>query len=273
MKLVLKVLACVIAIAISYPAFGAITLCPRGELSAAAYHGADRASFYLALDPALNAAVVSSAKVEGDEVLLESVLGPQAGTPLTNPACFFLFIEIPGSLDPGAYMVRWTVKRIVTCPSGTCEAERATFTRPLSVEEPLVCSPPVLSQFRALPRPVLSGVPFKVLHASQSSVPWRLSDPVITVNGKQIEIRQNGTYPYEPLAPTVYCVSTEATLGALAAGDYELTWILSTNVRTESYKYPLTVLNAAAVPALQPAWLAAVAVILLIVALCMLRPS
>src|SRR4051812_11690892 len=87
-----KAITLSVTLLLSHPVSGAINLCPNGELAAVAQHGAAQAFFYLPLDPALNAAVGTAARVVGNDVFLDVTLGPGAGSPLANPSCFFVTI-------------------------------------------------------------------------------------------------------------------------------------------------------------------------------------
>ena len=245
-----KILSTLFALTLTWPAVGAISLCSNGQLSAVAQHGAAQAYFYLPLDPSLNAATTTSITVTGREVLIEVVLGPDSGSPLPNPNCFFVTASLPGSLEPGDYNVRWVVRRVINCSSGTCEAENATFSQVITVAEPLVCSGagPV---FDLLPYPPLSGTNIKALHASSNVTPFVLSAPVVTIADKSIHISQIGTYSGPPPPPTIYCLSTSANLGVLAAGRYDVTWELATSAGVETYRDSFEVLNAAAIPTLR----------------------
>jgi len=231
-------------------AFGAISLCNQGELSAVAQHGAKQAYFYLPLDPSLNSAVATSIRLATSDVIIEVTLGPNAAPPLANPNCFFVIAILPGSLEPGEYHVRWIVRRMVLCPSGICVSESATFSQPLSVAEPLVCSGDGAT-FDVIPYPAVAGSNIKALHASSNATPYVLSDPVVNISGRQIVIRQTGTYVGPPPPPTIYCVSTSAPLGVLAAGRYDITWELSTPSKLETYHYLLDVLDPATIPTIQ----------------------
>ena len=229
-----------------------------------AQHGATQAYFYLPLDPSLNAATATSITIAGREVRIEVVLGPNGGSPLPNPNCFFVTAVLPGSLEPGDYIVRWMVRRVIDCAPGTCEGESATFTQPLTVAEALVCSAagPV---FDLLPWPPLAQTSIKALHASSNVIPYVLSEPIVTISGRTIQIRQTGTYSGPPPPPTIYCISTSATLGVLAAGNYDVTWELATSSRLETYGYSFEVLDAAAIPTLQRPFLVGLIITLAIV--------
>jgi len=235
--------------ALASSAFGAITLCDNGQLSAVALHGAKQAYFYLPLHPSLNAAVVTSFDVVGNEVLINVVLGPGDGPPLGNPGCFFVIATLPGSLEPGDYTVRWIVRRMVQCPSGVCESERATFSQPLTVAEPLVCSGDGPT-FDLIPYPPIAGTNITALHASSSAIPYVLTNPVVTINGTHITITQSGSYSGPPPPPTIYCISTSAPLGVLAAGHYDVTWQLSTSAGLKTYQHSLDVLDSPTIPTL-----------------------
>lgn len=257
-----KVLAALFALTLTWPAFGAISLCANGQLSAVAQHGGVQAYFYLPLDPSLNAATATSITVAAREVLIEVVLGPNSGSPLLNPNCFFITAVLPGSLEPGDYIVRWTVRRVV-------EGETATFTQSLTVAEPLVCSStgPV---FDLLPWPPLAGMSIKALHASSHVIPYVLSEPVVTISGRTIHIRQTGTYSGPPPPPMIYCISTSASLGVLAAGEYDVTWDVAT-ARIQTFRYSFKVLDAAAIPTLQWPFLVGLVVTIAIVSVRVLR--
>jgi len=243
-----------LAIVLVSSAYGEITLCDNGALSAVAEHGAPQAYFYLPLHPSLNAAVVTSIDVVRNKVLIDATLGPGDGPPLGNPNCFFITTTLPGSLEPGSYTVDWEVKRLVSCPSGACQVDSATFGQQLTVPDPLVCSG-TGPTFDSIPFPPIAGANIKLLHASSNTTPWVLTDPIVSINGNQIVIAQTGSYTGPPPPPTIYCISTSALVGSLASGDYDVTWELSFPSGTETYHYPLQVLNAPTIPALQPLFL------------------
>jgi len=240
-----------LALALASPAFGAISLCNQGQLAAIAQHGAGQAYFYLPLDPSLNAAVATSIIVAGNDVLIDVGLGPGDGPPLANPNCFFVTPTLPGSLEPGDYTVRWTVRRMVQCPSGICESETATFSQPLTVPEQLVCPAVGAATFDTAPYPPTAGANIKALHASWNARPYVLTDPVISISGNQIGIAQTGSYSGPTPPPTLYCISTSASLGVLPAGHYDLTWQLTTPNKVETYHHSLDVLNSPSIPTLQ----------------------
>ena len=243
----MKAAAAILALALASPALGAISLCNQGQLSAVAQHGAGQAYFYLPLDPSLNAAVATSTALAGSDVLIDVALGPGAGPPLPNPDCFFVNTTLPGSLDPGDHTVRWTVRRLVQCPSGTCESERTTFNLSLTVAEPLVCSGGTPA-FDTIPFPPVAGTNITALQASSNATPYVLTDPVVTITGNQIGITQTGSYSGPPPPPMIYCLSTSAPLGVLAAGHYDITWQLSTPLGVETYHHSLEVLGPSEAP-------------------------
>ena len=245
----MKIVSTLLALALASPAVGAVSLCDQGQVTAVAQHGG-QAYFYLPLDPSLNAAVATSIIVAGNDVLIDVALGPGAGSPLPNPNCFFVTVTRPGSLEPGDYTVLWTVRRMVQCPSGICESERATFSHPLTVAEPLVCSG-FSPAFDTIPSPPTAGTNIKVLHASSNPIPYVLSEPVVNINGNQIEIAQTGSFSGPPPPPMIYCISTSAALGALPAGHYDVTWTLTMPGKVETYHDSMDVLAPSSIPTLQ----------------------
>lgn len=247
----MKIAATILALALASPAFGAISLCNQGQLTAVAQHGAGQAYFFLPLDPSLNAAVTTSIILAGNDVRIDVGLGPGEGPPLGNPNCFFVTVTLPGSLEPGDYTVRWTVRRMVQCPSGICESETATFSQPLTVPEQLVCSSFFSPTFDTIPSPPTAGANIKVLHASSNAIPYVLTDPVVSISGNHIGIAQTGSFSGLPPPPQIYCISTSAPLGVLPAGHYDLTWQLTTPAKVETYHYSLDVLDSPSIPTLQ----------------------
>jgi hypothetical protein len=268
-----KTAATILALALASPAFGAISLCHQGQLTAVAQHGAGQAYFYLPLDPSLNAAVTKSIIVAGNDVLIDVGLGPGDGPPLGNPNCFFVTATLPGSLEPGDYTVRWTVRRMVQCPSGICESETATFSQPLTVPEQLVCSagPTFGPTFDTIPYPPTAGANIKALHASWNVIPYVLTDPVVSISGNQIGIAQTGSYSGPTPPPTIYCISTSAPLGVLPAGHYDLTWQLTTPPKVETYHYSLDVPDSPSIPTLQWPFLLLLALALTATSVSVLR--
>ncbi len=136
----------------------------------------------------------------------------------------------------------------------------------LTVAAPLVCSPtfgrPV---FDLLPWPPFAGTNIIARQATSNVTPYVLSEPVVTISGRAIHIRQSGTYSGPPPPPTIYCLSTSADLGLLAAGNYDVTWELATSLRLETYRYSFEVRDAAAIPTLQWPFLVALVAALAIV--------
>ncbi|MEA2235861.1 MAG: hypothetical protein QOC81_585 [Thermoanaerobaculia bacterium] len=246
-----KTLAALFALSLTWPALGSISLCTGGQLYATTQHGSPKAYFYLPLDPSLNAAAATSIVLTGRQVLIDIALGPGGAPPLLNPNCFFINSELPGGFEPGDYLVRWTVRRLTYCASGTCEAETATFSLTLTVAEPLSCYSSYGAWFDVVPWPPIGGTTIKALHASTNVIPYVVSVPTVTITGRTIRIHQAGTYSGPPPPPTIYCISTSANLGVLASGQYDVTWELATGSGLETHQYSLDVLDAASIPALQ----------------------
>jgi hypothetical protein len=140
---------------------------------------------------------------------------------------------------------------MVQCPSGICESETATFSQPLTVPEQLVCPGVGAATFDTTPYPPTAGANIKALHASWNARPYVLTDPVISISGNQIGIAQTGSYSGPTPPPTLYCISTSASLGVLPAGHYDLTWQLTTPNKVEIYHHSLDVLNSPSIPTLQ----------------------
>ena len=240
--------AAVLAFTLAFPVAAEILLCPGGVASGGGQHGAKQAYFSLPLDKSLNAAHTTTVVVSGAEVLLDVALGPGPAAPVSHPSCFFISATLPGSLEPGDYVARWTVRRLVECATGTCEAERAVFTHAFTVQEPLVCSDE--PRFDLLPWPPVAGLPIKALHARPSNTPYALSAPVVTISGTTIEVRQAGSYNGPAPPPMMYCLSSAADLGMLAGGDYTLTWVIDVNGVPRPVQYSFHIPNADVVPTL-----------------------
>jgi hypothetical protein len=268
-----KIAATILALALASPVFGAISLCNQGQLTAVAQHGAGQAYFYLPLDPSLNAAANTAIALAGNDVLIDVDLGPGDGPPLPNPNCIFVTATLPGSLEPGDYTVRWTVRRMVQCFSGLCESDTATFSQPLTVPEQLVCSAgiPIFGPtFDTIPYPPTAGANITALHASWNVIPYVLTDPVVSISGNQIGIAQTGSYS-GPTPPTIYCISTSARLGVLPVGHYDLTWQFTTPSKVETYHYSLDVPDSPSIPTLQWPFLLLLALALTATSVSVLR--
>jgi hypothetical protein len=244
-----RLLAATIALGLAFPLTAEISLCPNGQPELVARHGAAQAHFYLPLDPSLNAAQSTTIRASGNEVLIDVTLGPSPGPPLPNPSCFFISTDLAGSLGPGDYTARWTVRRMVSCGAGACEAERGGFTRAFTVAEPLVCSGDG-PQFAVVPASPVAGSPIRVWQASPEVWPYALTPPVITIEGTAIEVREIGTYTGPPPPPTLHCVSSVIDLGLLPAGNYSVRWTRELFGHAQTHTHSFAVSEPERVPAL-----------------------
>lgn len=68
---------------------------------------------------------------------------------------------------------------------------------------------------------------------------------------RNIHISQSATCSGPPPPPTLYCTSLIASLGALPAGRYDLTWGLAASAGLRTIRRFFQVQEVAAVPALQ----------------------